>query len=280
MRSRLRARRSARFHLVPVLLLALAAVAVSACGSGSGDSGSGDFDPAGLTGKTYVSAEVTGTQIPGGGPLELSFPDAGTLAAFAGCNRMSGEVTFDGAVMHASDNLVMTQMACPPPRDQTDTWLSDLLREPLGISLDGTTLTVRAGDVSIVLHEVLPTALTGTTWRVTSLVRGGGAENSVALEQAAPWLRIADGGATTGNAGCNTFNTAVTLDDPALAEGTIAFGRVATTRMACDPERTDVENAVLAVLDGEVSYSIEGQELTLTSVADPAIGLHLTATQE
>ncbi|MCV7358304.1 META domain-containing protein [Mycolicibacterium fluoranthenivorans] len=57
-----------------------------------------------------VSVAVTGEQIPGNGPLTLSFAD-GRLSAFAGCNRGSGLADLSGG--HLTTRLATTMMACP-----------------------------------------------------------------------------------------------------------------------------------------------------------------------
>jgi heat shock protein HslJ len=48
--------------------------------------------------------------------------------------------------------------------------------------------------------------------------------------------------------------------------------------MACPPELTELEASVLAVLDGEVTYEIAGDSLSLRSgEGADEIGLELTA---
>lgn len=57
----------------------------------------------------------------------------------------------------------------------------------------------------------------------------------------------------------------------------MTFGPLATTRAACpDPELADIESAVLAVLSGEVRYTVEGAQMRLTA-ADGVTGLGYTA---
>ena len=75
----------------------------------------------------------------------------------------------------------------------------------------------------------------------------------------------------TGSGGCNTLNGPATV-----GEGTIAFGPIATTRMACPEGVMGLEAHVLAVLDGEVTYTIDGDVLTLTNEA-AEVGLGLRA---
>ncbi|GAA4749942.1 META domain-containing protein [Gordonia alkaliphila] len=255
-------------------VLALVAVAaLSGCGS---DEAAAQSEPSALVGKTYLSTEVTGPAIPGGGPMELTFPQPGRIAATAGCNRHMGEVTFDGSTM-TPGQLASTMMACPGPAEQADAWLADFLSGPLTWSLaDDTTLTLSRGEGdarrAVTLVERANTALTGTTWTVTAIVTEQAVESSRAIEDSAPNLRLADDGTVSGSTGCNNFrgNATVTGDK-------ITFSGIAATKMACPPEIARVEQVVLDTLRGSVTYRIDGNELALTNDADPNAGLRLRA---
>ena len=48
-----------------------------------------------------------------------------------------------------------------------------------------------------------------------------------------------------------------------IAERTITFSEVITTKMACGDDRDRLERSVLRVLDGEVDYRVEADILTL-----------------
>ncbi|MGB3708094.1 META domain-containing protein [Gordonia sp. (in: high G+C Gram-positive bacteria)] len=260
------------------VLALFAATTLSACTNGASEAAP---DPTELVGKTYVSDAVTGPEIPGGGPLVLGFTENATdkttnLHANAGCNGLGGTVTFDGDAMTAS-NLFGTMMACPPPREHTDKWVSDLLADPVTWALQGTTLTLSRGDQRVVLVERENRPVVGTRWQVTALVTKQAVTRSVALEEAKPHFEIAEDGAMSGNTGCNsmhgTAKTATT--DPTSEE--IEFSRIATTRMACPPDAMEIEQTVLAALQGKATVTVEGDEMKLTNVADPTVGLRLTA---
>ena len=75
------------FGLGAVLALA-ATVAATGCSS-SGGTENTEPDPGLLVGNTYVSGQVTGPAIPGGGPLEISFPQPGRIAAMFFAVRVS-----------------------------------------------------------------------------------------------------------------------------------------------------------------------------------------------
>jgi len=70
-----------------------------------------------------------------------------------------------------------------------------------------------------------------------------------------------------GSGGCNNYSGGYEADD----NGNLSVGPLATTRMACEPEAMDQENAYLAALQGAQSYTIneEGRlEITYDSGAN------------
>ena len=89
-------------------------------------------------------------------------------------------------------------------------------------------------------------------------------------------ITITDGTAAV-EAGCNTGSAPVEITDT-----TITFGPLALTRMACGPQ-TELETAVVAVLTGEVGYTIASDTLQLRTTATNTagdtgeIGLNLVA---
>ncbi|MCK0091007.1 META domain-containing protein [Rhodococcus sp. F64268] len=250
-------------RILGLLALCSVAVAVSACSTGASDpSGSGSADD--LTGRTFISTEVNGSPIPGGGPLVVEFPEPGRLAATAGCNRFAGAVDLADSTLRSPD-LASTMMACPPPRDGADGWLSSLVAESPQWSLDGDALTLTGDGTTVFLTDkkvVDPDRpISGTEWFVTTVRTSDAVMSSAALDETAPELVVTEDGQVSGSTGCNRFTGTAEVSD-----GTIVFGPLATTRAACtDPELTEIENHVLAVLSGETTYVIDGAEMTLTA---------------
>ena len=265
-------------HLALLALTGVAVLSLTACGSDSADATGTSADPAVLVGKTYLSDESSNRDVPGGGPLTLAFGERGQISANGGCNGHGGTATFDGDQLTVGA-LVGTMMACPPPRDTVDRWITELFAEPLTWKLDSRTLTLRRGDLEVTLNERVTRAVAGTTWRVTSLVRKEAVETSAVLERVKPTVRIGADGMVTGFSGCNRMNGTATVTGTG-SDQHVQFGPIATTRAACAPEVMDVERAVLAVLSGDTTASVDGDVLRLTNVADPSIGLRLTATPE
>jgi heat shock protein HslJ len=95
--------------------------------------------------------------------------------------------------------------------------------------------------------------LDGTTWNLTSI---GGADIAA---DATPTLVFGTGGMVSGLAGCNNFTGTATI-----GEGTIEFGPLATTRMACAEEAiSQLETEYLAALDEAATWTMTGDSLTL-----------------
>ncbi|MGV9711366.1 META domain-containing protein [Gordonia sp. NPDC003424] len=114
-----------------------------------------------LAGRTFTSTEVKGTEIPGGGPLVITFPDAGRVSLTAGCNRHIGSITVDGDSM-TFHQLASTMMACPPPRDGADAWVADFTKEPVTWVRHDNQLVLSRGDKQVTLVEVPPASMPTT----------------------------------------------------------------------------------------------------------------------
>ncbi|MGC0364714.1 heat shock protein HslJ [Rhodococcus sp. 27YEA15] len=250
-------------------LLTLAAVTGCSSSTDSPDSSEAVTYP---SGRTYISTAVDGEPIPGGGPLTLDFTETGRVSANAGCNTSSGSVEFtDGKLIVGT--MMSTMMGCTPELLAADTWTSTLLSSTPTWRLDGDTLTIKSSASTVTFQDkkvVTPDrALVGTTWTVTSLISPDAISTSIALETAAPQLTIAADGSVTGTTGCNRMSGQVEVGDT-----NVTFSPLATTRMTCPDEVADIERQVLAVLDGEVAYTVDANTMTLRK-ADA--GLILTA---
>lgn len=267
-----------------VAIALVGAVALSACGSDGSDAGSGagsdttdapdstgGDDTSGaptaedLTGRSFESSEVSGYELVDGTSIVLSFDD-GNIAANAGCNGMSGGFSIEDGNL-VTGELAQTMMACDQPLMDQDTWVAEFLAASPAVALDGETLTLTGSDATITLAEIADAEIEGTTWTVVGVIDGD-AVSSVPADAAT--ITITDG-ALALNSGCNTGGGDVTV-----GESTLTFGPVILTRMACtDDALTQLEAAVTTVLDGEVSYEIDGATLILTNGS--GAGLQLTA---
>jgi heat shock protein HslJ len=249
-------------------LLTLSALAFAACGSDD-DTASGSAPTADdLEGTAFESTEVTGHELVADTTISLAFQDD-RVSANGGCNTMNGGYTItDGTLEVAA--MASTMMACSDELMAQDDWLAEFLAGGPEIALDGDTLTLTGGDSTMTLAAVQDADVEGTTWMITGTVATE-AVSSIP-EGAEPSLTITDGQAAIVT-GCNNGSGSVEVTDT-----TMTFGPIATTKMACEPDLTELETAILTVLQGEVTYEIDGATMSIRRDGpDGEIGLELTA---
>ncbi|MQY29123.1 META domain-containing protein [Nocardia aurantia] len=241
----------------PVLrvLPLLAVAALAACSSHHATTG----DP---MGRSFVSTGISGTPIPGGGPLTLAFAD-GRVTADAGCNTSTGAARFDEDTLVVTD-LATTLLGCTSGKSGADDWQTGLLRSSPTWKLDRNTLTLTGNNSIVTLKDkkiVEPDrSLTGTAWVVTTLIQPQGLVRTATLDQVRPTLTIAADGAVTGSAGCNRLTGTADLPDNGGSDVTF---HLATTRMACADDVMQLEGQVLQALDGHTTATVDGNTLTL-----------------
>ncbi len=246
-------------------LLAVSALALAACGSDS-DGASGSAPTADdLAGQAFESTSVEGYDLVEGSTIELGF-ETDALGARAGCNSLSGGYTITDGTLEVGA-MASTMMACEDALMAQDQWLSEFLTSGPDIVLDGDTLTLTGSEATVTLAAVQPTPLEGTTWVVSGTVANEAVTVSLVDSEAS--MTITDGQAQV-DTGCNTGSSTVEVTDT-----TITFGPLALTRMACDEELTRLEASVVLALDGELTYEITGDTMTLRK--DGGVGLNFTA---
>lgn len=251
------------------ILLAALVVSLLAVAPGCGDRSAGGGQGKDLRGKVFVSSSVTEQGKPRalveGTSIELNFTDDGRLIAKAGCNMMQGPVSLGGGKLSVSD-LSTTAMGCPSPDlGKQDDWLMKLLGASPSWRLDGGNLVITGSDAEIVLGTEAPAVLEGGTWTVDSLVTGD-AVSSVPGAVAAS-LAFADGKVNVFT-GCNSGSASYRVDGRA-----ITFESLLHTDKACGPDEMLVEKALLAALDGQVTYKIDRQRLSLTNAKGDGVQL-------
>jgi heat shock protein HslJ len=198
-----------------------------------------------------------------GSALTLTVSD-GRLSVNAGCNTMGAAYAFADGTLQWTEPAAGTQMACEEALMAQDTWISGLLTDGMEAVLEGDTLTLTSGDVTItfldktVAEPAKP--LVGTAWELQSIVTGG-AVSSVPDGVETPTLVLTEDGKAQVFSGCNRGSGGYELD---AGGSTVEFGPIAQTRMACKDAAAGVEASVMAVLDGSVPFVIDGNQLTLT----------------
>jgi heat shock protein HslJ len=251
---------------VPLILLAVA------CGDDS-DSGSSASDPddvaSAIDGRTYLSTESVGHTIVDGSRIRIEFAD-GVLHVNAGCNQMTTTYRVEDDVLSV-DSFAATEMACEQALMDQDTWIIRFLQGSPTLAATGDTLVITGAESEALtlLDRVVADPdrpLEGTEWIVESIVTADAVESVPAGATAA--LTITDGSAAI-EAGCNMGTAEVEVE-----EETLTFGPAALTAKECEPEVMALEEHVIAVVQGEVTYSITADRLTLRS---GDIGLDLRA---
>jgi heat shock protein HslJ len=254
--------------LAPLLLFALA---LTGCGRAPvTQAGAAGTEPGG---RTFLSTSVTEEGQPrplvAGTRIRLSFSDDHHVGAQAGCNSMGGAARFSGGRLLV-DDLATTDMGCDPARHAQDDWLARFLTSRPAWSADGTTLILENASTRIVFEDRevadpnLP--LRGTRWLVDTIIDGESASSVPAGAEAS--ITFEDGDRFGGSTGCNGMGGTATIHGQ-----TISFSDVITTKMACDPDRNRLERAVLSVLDGDTTYRIEADRLSLNNPNGHGLGL-------
>ncbi len=277
--SRPKHRTTGRAELRLVLAsLAVAAVVLGLAACGSDDDSSSTTEPSSgatepapaetdlsadaLDGRTFTSTDVEGKELVDGSTLTFSF-EGDMLGVNAGCNQQTTSYEIDGTTLRWTGVPAATMMACSDELMAQDTWVTELLTAGVEASLEGASLTMVSGGVTVVAEEQAAEELpiVGTAWALESITTGE-TVSSVPVDVEAPTLSFADDGTVEVYAGCNRGGTTATIAEDG---STITFDPIATTKMACSPAAMDLEAQVLAVLDGEVQASTADGQLTLTN---------------
>jgi heat shock protein HslJ len=252
--------------LVIASLGALSVVAaLGACGGADPGKG-GQPDRLDLEGRTFIGDTVSVDDreyvLVRGSELRITFGDQ-TIGAHAGCNSMSGDATWrNGVLVVDGGSLAMTEMGCAQALMRQDTWLADILTSKPTVSATDSTLTITSAGTVIVLTDeevAAPDAsLTGTPWRLDSIVSGDTASSVPSGVEST--LELSDDGEIMVQLGCNSGSGSYSTSGK-----TLTIDPLATTKKACSPPESEVEAAVLGLLQGDVSYAIDGNLLTLSA---------------
>ncbi len=162
-----------------------------------------------------------------------------------------------------SDGLATTEMACQPAkRMDQDTWFADFLTSSPTLAVTGSTLTLTSGGTVLTLADQsagqTAATLVGPTWNLDSIIN---ADAVSSLPQGvASTITFADDGTVAIDDGCNSLSGGYTVDS-----GVITLGTLTSTLKGCQGQQAQVADSVQAVLQNEVTYSIDGQRLTLTN---------------
>lgn len=249
-----------KWWAVPVVAVV---VGLTACGSDAGVNRSGGAS-GDLTGRTFVSTSATPALV-AGTRLRVSFTD-GHLSAQAGCNTMGGTVAFDGDTLVLTE-VGQTEMGCEPRLMQQDERIATFLTSKPTWSLHGDTLVLTKASTRVTLVDRKVAEpdkpLRGTTWVVEDT--GDGDTVSHAGGPAAT-LQF-DTTTLRGSSGCNSVTAGIVVHDSTITVGTPVW----TDRRCL--QAAPYEDAMRAVLQGDVDFAIDGDALRLTGAGGTSIGL-------
>jgi heat shock protein HslJ len=246
---------------VTIAALVVIAIGLAGCGDDDDDESSttGASAPATLDGREFIVTSADGYDLVADTTTRISF-DSGTVSVNAGCNTMGGAYELDGDELTVG-TMMSTQMACPPELMAQDEWVSDFLTAGTTVAVDGDTITLTGDDVVLTLtdREVAEPdmPLEGTTWTLDGIIDADSV--STVPGGVVATIRFEDGMAQV-DTGCNTGSASAEVGD-----GTIFFGPMALTKMACGPDESEVEQTFVALLTGDVAYVIESDSLTLSN---------------
>lgn len=263
-----------RLLYIPATVLTL--LATAACGSdgtdGSGDSGaSGQPDEVTIQGVHWKvdSVTVDGATLPAPSSANLVLRKGDRLEGNYGCNNFGADVELTGDTLVVKGSEA-TAKGCAADVSRFEAAMQATLADRVSIEMSAdrkkATLTQRGAGANkggtLVLSrdagatKILP--LTGTTWTVNSLVTGETAASLPTGTEGVAQLVFTKEGTVRGKLGCNSFSAPVTRSG-----ATVNIGRVASTKMLCEGDRNKVEQHLLKVLTGQVSYEVRSHGLTL-----------------
>jgi len=241
-----------------------------AAGCGGGDDETAEPEQArdpvpveSLNGKTFNSTEVKGHELVDGTMITLSFgPDA--LTASAGCNSIRGAMEVDDGSFYLS-KTAGTLVGCPSDRQAQDEWLTSVLGAGLRPYDDGGNLLLLGRGVEITMEEGTvpggPPPIVGTTWELNSYSGSDGTVSSVKQGVRLPFILFKGNGTLSIFDGCDEGKG---LADVYEDRGMIRFAVVRSTLKTCPGLTGEVSDAMLRVLEGETSYTFEGQNLVIS----------------
>jgi len=257
---------SSRSSFRTAATLSALALSVASCGGSISPS-----ERSVLAGRSFVAVSAEGLELPAGSALRLTF-DGLRLQMSGGCNTGSADYDLVDGIL-VMEGMSLTEMACEQPLMDLDAAVAGMLAGGPTVQLEGDNLTLLAGErtVSLVDRRLQPAdrELEGTLWVVHTAITGdttvGGFEGAVATVQI-------NGGSAAVNGGCNTGSASATVGDTS-----IEFGPILLTKMACAQPTMELEFMVAVVLQGTVSFRIQGDEMTVLNGDN---GLVLSAAAE
>ncbi|HEX2296536.1 MAG TPA: META domain-containing protein [Actinomycetota bacterium] len=133
--------------------------------------------------------------------------DGDTIRGHTGCNAYGGGVTISGDSFETG-GFALSEIGCAPDLAELEQLYVEAVGDADTVARDGRTLTLTGPATELVFRRVPPVdprPLTGTVWRLESLVEGPSPSSGVASARPARLLLRADG-TFEGTTGCRSFS--------------------------------------------------------------------------
>lgn len=232
-----------------------------ASGTPAGSVPPGTAGSNGLAGTSWVLLSYQGaggnqTGAAAGGTSTLEFGAGDALTGNTGCNQFTGTYTTTGIDLKISVGP-MTRRACDADLTAQEVALTKLLPTVTTFRRPASALTLMAGDTVVATYKPGLSSLEGTSWTVTGVNNGrGGVEaNTLTSSLSATFGPNAEFSGTACNNLTGEYHTTGT-------DG-LVIGRLASTMMACPPEKMALETQYVNALGQVSTYAISGDTLTL-----------------
>jgi len=243
---------------------------LGACATdGGASSGAGD-----LTGVTWVldraSMDTLVDHVPTDARIDIAF-DGSQAHGVAACNSYGGGYQADAANGTLTfSRMASTAMACPDDVMALESAYLQALTDVTGYQVTGdhAGLQLSGGTAALTFQPERPEtslALEGSAWKLTSIARPETEAVSSTIAGTSVTLSL-DAGLASGSGGCNRYHGPYETD----ASGSLSFGPLASSKMACEQAISVQEDVYLSTLGKVASYAIDGETLTLLN-ADGAM---------
>ncbi|WP_406452664.1 META domain-containing protein [Streptomyces sp. NBC_00876] len=272
-------------HRQRIAVSVLALLTLAACGTekgsgpGSGPAGGGTVQGTpSVTGVRWsVDAVTVGgkrSKAPAGAHVEID--TKGRASGSYGCNRFTAQAELDGDTLTVRPGTT-TEMGCEQDIQRFETLMSRAFSGKLTATGAKSTLTLTTANGDSIALTARPAApLTGTDWRISTLVSGSAASSLPTGTENKARITFGKDGTVHGTLGCNSFR-----GEADVSGSTITFGRLVVTRKTCPDPEMHLERAVLAVLDGKrTRYAIDQRTLSLTATGGSGKGLVASAAEK
>ncbi|NQE53647.1 hypothetical protein C5S29_08640 [ANME-1 cluster archaeon GoMg3.2] len=222
-----------------------------------------EFD---LEGNTWtLTSFITGEEVQS--PLVnttiTAYFEDGNITGNAGCNGYFGGYTVDGNEINISKVQGSTKMYCGPEEVmQQEYQYLEMLGNVTTCTIEENQLTLSTDDnVSLVYNatESPEFDLEGNTWTLTSFIAGEDVQLPIQNTTITAYF---EDGNISGNAGCNNYFGAYTVDGNELNISKVQ----GTTKMYCGPEEVmQQEYQYLEMLGNVTTCAIEENQLRLST---------------